>query len=534
MTTNPLMKLIAALLLCSFSALGVAGQLEVSGGRINVLPDGSQVVFSLSGAPAYRSFLLPNPPRLVVDLKDTRATDLRAGLRSNDVKDLRSGSRRGTLRIVLDLRRPMLARATVVRHNGDHLVLDLFRNHRPIYRDPANVAFNQPQAIPADARIIKVAMTRKHLPRLKLLSMKPTPTDAQHVIAKPTQEKTSTADHHQRHAEAPRNSRTASIERPAAAQRSPHTSSAPQTTPRALIAPSDLKLHRRDILVAIDPGHGGKDTGAVGPDGIEEKNVVLAIGKKLKRLIDAQPHMHAFMTRNRDIFIPLHERITIAQRHKADLFISIHANSTPGLAANATGSMVFMLSTKGASSTLARWLAKSENDSDEAEGALDIGDQKLRKVVFDMVHDAILADSDDLAKDVLQQLGDIGDLHSDRVERANFAVLKAPEIPSILIETAFISNPTEEHQLANNRYQQHLAGAILQGIEAYVDHRPGLGLRIADKKAPDTRPYTVRKGDTLSTIAHRYDVSLDNLIAVNGLNDAHYIPAGATIQIPGG
>lgn len=534
MTTNPLIKLIAALLLLTFSALSAAGQVEVSGGQINILPDGSQVVFNLSNAPAYRSFLLPHPPRFVVDLKDTEANNLHYALRSPDVRDIRSGNRNGTLRIVLDLTRAMLSRATVVRHSGDHLVLDLFRRRAPVYRDPASVAFDRPHAVPATARIIKVAMaTHNELPPLNLVNNRPAASRARAAIQKPP---AAPPAHRSQHNE-PKHTEVRNKSSHSDATRSPEPkphahAAAASIDPKSLALP-DSSLRRRDIIIAIDPGHGGKDTGAVGPDGIEEKNVVLAIGKKLKKLINTQPHLHAFLTRNRDIFIPLHQRITIAQQHKADLFISIHANSTPGHEPDATGSMVFMLSTKGASSTLARWLAKSENDSDEVEGPLDIGDRRLRKVVFDMVHDAVLADSDDLAKDVMQQLGDIGDLHSSQVERANFAVLKAPEIPSILIETAFISNPTEEHQLANGGYQERLARAIFHGVETYVDNRPGLGLRIADTGA-NTHSYTVRKGDTLSTIAQRYDVSLNNLIAINGLNNAHYIPAGMTIQIPGG
>lgn len=513
MTTISLTRPLAALLLCVVSVLSAAAQIEVSGGHISVLRDGSQLVFDLTGAPAYRSFLLPDPPRFVIDLQDTTADDLRYALHSPDVRDIRSGVRDGTLRIVLDLTRAMRTRVTLVQHHGNHLVLDLFRSQPPVFVDPAKVAFTMPRIIDVGT-ITKVVQTKPVLPALKLLSLDQTPSAAKPAITQPTRPAPPAAAKPSTHAASPHQNATLTT---------------PVAEPQSLVG-----LHRRDIVIALDPGHGGKDTGAIGPDGIKEKSVVLAIAKRLKKLINAQSHLHAFLTRNRDIFIPLHERITIAQQHKADLFISIHANSTPERDSDTAGSMVFMLSTKGASSTLARWMAKSENDSDEIAGPLDVGDRQLRKVVFDIVHEAVLVDAKQLGEDVLQNLQDTSPfpLHTDRVERANFAVLKALEIPSILIETAFITNPTEEHQLANRRYQERLARAIAHGIEDYVESRPGLGLHIVDKSSIQTRPYTVHQGDTLSTIAQRYDVSLDRLITINGLNDAHYLPAGMTIQIP--
>jgi N-acetylmuramoyl-L-alanine amidase len=223
-------------------------------------------------------------------------------------------------------------------------------------------------------------------------------------------------------------------------------------------------------VVAIDPGHGGKDQGAVGPGQILEKDVTLQIARRLQRLVNSEPGMRAVLTRTGDEFLHLYERIAIARRYKADLFISIHADAVTN--PEISGCSVFVLSTQGASSAAAHWLAKHENEVDALGGdSLDVKDEALRAVVFDIHHDAILAESMALAEHVLGQLSSVEDMHTGMVERAGFAVLKAPDIPSILVETAFISNPREAAKLRSARYQQQLAAAILRGIRAYVKPR---------------------------------------------------------------
>ena len=216
----------------------------------------------------------------------------------------------------------------------------------------------------------------------------------------------------------------------------------------------------------LDPGHGGEDPGAIGPSGVQEKDVVLRIGKQLKRLIDGERNMRAFMTREEDVFIPLGVRVAKARKLNADLFISLHADAfiTP----TARGSSVFALSEKGATSTAAKYLAQTQNAADLIGGVkIDTKDRYLAHTLLDLTQTATINDSLKLGKAVLGQLGDLNKLHKERVEQAGFAVLKAPDIPSILVETAFISNPEEERRLVDSGFQQDVAKAILGGVRSY-------------------------------------------------------------------
>ncbi|MCP5419287.1 MAG: N-acetylmuramoyl-L-alanine amidase [Gammaproteobacteria bacterium] len=242
---------------------------------------------------------------------------------------------------------------------------------------------------------------------------------------------------------------------------------------------------RKDVVIAIDPGHGGKDSGAIGPGKTQEKDVVLQIGRQLKALIDKQPGMRAVLTRNGDHYLHLYQRIKIARQHDADVFVSIHADAYNG--SSASGSSVFMLSTKGASSAAARWLAQKENEADLIGGNFSSVDDNLKPVVFDIYHDAVLADSMLLADQVLGRLERVGSLHSGHVERAGFAVLKGPDMPSILVETAFISNPEEERKLRSHQHQQKLAQAIFDGIRTFLKKKPPLEtyLMVADTEEPE-------------------------------------------------
>jgi N-acetylmuramoyl-L-alanine amidase len=229
----------------------------------------------------------------------------------------------------------------------------------------------------------------------------------------------------------------------------------------------------RMITIALDPGHGGEDPGAIGHGGSREKDVVLAIAKRIKAKIEEQPNMRVMLTRDADFFVPLPMRVQKARRVQADLFVSIHADGF--IEPTARGSSVFALSERGASSTTARWLANKENAADLIGGVnIKSHDQQLAGVLLDLSTTAQINDSMKLAKAVLGEIGGINRLHRGAVEQAGFAVLKAPDIPSILIETAFISNPEEEAKLADDAYQDQIAEAILKGIKKYFSKNPPL------------------------------------------------------------
>lgn len=239
-------------------------------------------------------------------------------------------------------------------------------------------------------------------------------------------------------------------------------------------AASSTTTFNRLMLVAIDAGHGGEDPGAIGASGSREKHVTLKVARKLKEKIDAEPNMRAYLTRDGDYFIPLHERVNKARAVKADLFVSVHADAF--LRPEARGSSVFALSENGATSAAARWLAKRENDADLIGGVnIDVKDKYLKRTLIDLSQTATINDSLRLANYVLKEIGEINTLHKNDVEQAGFAVLKAPDIPSILVETAFISNPEEEKRLNDEAYQDKLASAILNGIKAYFDKHPPAG-----------------------------------------------------------
>lgn len=229
----------------------------------------------------------------------------------------------------------------------------------------------------------------------------------------------------------------------------------------------------RLVTIVLDPGHGGEDPGAVGRRGTYEKTVTLSIAKRLKAKIDAEPNMRSVLTRDSDFFVPLGQRVQKARRVNADLFISVHADAF--IKPTARGSSVFALSENGASSTAARWLAQKENAADLIGGVnIGVKDPYLARTLLDLSQTATINDSLKVGKSVLGELGGINTLHKAEVEQAGFAVLKAPDIPSILIETAFISNPEEEARLADEDYQDKMAEAILRGIKRYFAKNPPL------------------------------------------------------------
>ena len=249
----------------------------------------------------------------------------------------------------------------------------------------------------------------------------------------------------------------------------------PQQTPAPEPAPPPLSKGRIDrlVVVAIDPGHGGEDPGAVGRRGLREKDVVLAIALQLRERLNTMPGMRAMLTRDADYFVPLQDRVRKARRVQADLFVSLHADAfvTP----KARGASVFALSSRGASSSAARWMAERENGSDLVGGVnIKAKDATVLRAMLDMSTTAQIKDSLKIGHEVLGHIGKVGRLHKEHVEQAGFAVLKAPDIPSILVETAFISNPEEEAKLRDPKYQTQLVTALASGIKRYFAKNPPL------------------------------------------------------------
>lgn len=231
----------------------------------------------------------------------------------------------------------------------------------------------------------------------------------------------------------------------------------------------------RPIIIMIDPGHGGEDPGAIGKYKTREKDIVLQIARRLKILINREPKMKVYMTRNEDVFIPLKVRVAKARKMQADLFVSIHADAFTNR--KARGSSVFALSTKGATSNTARYLAQTQNEADQIGGVSKSGDKYLDHTMFDLIQTATINDSLKFGTEVLKRMGNVNKLHKNIVDQAGFAVLKAPDIPSILVETAFISNIEEERKLKTAKFQQQMAESIFRGIKAYFDNGGKLALR---------------------------------------------------------
>lgn len=298
---------------------------------------------------------------------------------------------------------------------------------------------------------------------------------------------------------------------------------APSKTVQSRNAPAKL----RDLVIAIDAGHGGEDPGARGKRGTREKDVVLAIARRLAKLVDAEPGMRAELVRTGDYYIGLRKRMDIARRHRADLFISIHADAFRD--SRVHGASVYAVSRRGASSEMARWLAARENAADLVGGvSLDDKDDLLAEVLLDLAQTATLEASNAVAGNVLGELKRIGKVHKKTVQHAGFVVLKSPDIPSLLVETAFISNPSEESRLRSAKHQQKVAQAIMKGVRGYFAANPPPGTLFA-KAAP--RRHVIRRGDTLSHIAQRYGVSTASLRKTNNLNGDRLL-VGKVLTIP--
>lgn len=299
-------------------------------------------------------------------------------------------------------------------------------------------------------------------------------------------------------------------------------------------APTTQPTRKEIMVVAIDAGHGGEDPGAIGPSGLREKVVVYQIAKKLEKLINAQAGMRAVMIRDGDYYVPLVDRRTVARKkHNADMFISIHADAFTDKRAH--GASVFALSTRGATSAKARFLAEGENRSDAVAGILaeERADNNLLGVIADLQMNGVMADSLYLGRQILLEMGKVTKLHGGRtkVEQAGFVVLKNPEMVSVLVETGFISNPTEEKNLRSSRHQDKLARAILNGVDAYFRSHPPPGSWYAAQRAKAGESYRIQPGDTLSAIARQYSVSEQAIRAANNLSGDRII-VGQTLKIP--
>jgi N-acetylmuramoyl-L-alanine amidase len=336
---------------------------------------------------------------------------------------------------------------------------------------------------------------------------------------------------------------------PADANPPPTVADTPATVapaaPAVPVSPSkpEIKLTpvpngKRDIVVVIDAGHGGEDPGASGSRGEKEKNVVLSIAKELQRQINAEKGYRAELTRTGDYFIPLRKRTEIARAKGADLFVSIHADAAPSSAA--FGASVFALSERGATSETARWLADSENRSDLIGGAgavsLDDKDRMLAGVLLDLSMTASLTSSLNVGQKVLTNIGRVTSLHKARVEQAGFMVLKSPDIPSILVETGFISNSAEANKLQGASHQQALARSITAGVKQFFQQNPPQGTYIAwlrdnGKLAMGPREHMVRPGESLSMISARYDMSMATLRSANNLSSDE-LKVGQQLRIP--
>jgi len=337
-----------------------------------------------------------------------------------------------------------------------------------------------------------------------------------------------------------------------------YTSTKKQKSATRAHAPSlqVASARKRDIIVVIDPGHGGEDPGAIGPNKIKEKDIVLAIAKELKRQINGQKGYKAYLTRERDYYVGLRKRTLLARKFNTDLLVSIHADAF--IKAQAHGASVFALSNRGATSETARWLAKKENSADLIGGvgsvSLEDKDDVLASVLLDLSSTASLKASLSVGGAVLKSMGKVARLHKSSVQQAGFVVLKSPDIPSILVETGFISNPKESRRLKTSKYQRQMASAINKGIVRYFEETPPPGtllawqkqsignpkvsplkeviaLRSVKSKSKAVKKYVVKKGDTLSHIAMRNDVSLKKLRQLNRLR-SDQVWVGQRLQVP--
>ena len=300
--------------------------------------------------------------------------------------------------------------------------------------------------------------------------------------------------------------------------------------PAPTVKKSASSDEQRDVIIAIDAGHGGEDPGALGPDRLREKQVVLAMAEELHALFERESGFAPTLIRTGDYYVSLRGRRDLARRREADMFVSLHADAFRDR--RARGASVYALSTSGATSTTARYLAQKENAADLI-GGVSLADKEdtLALTLADLSMTSTLDSSLNVGGSVLRELSKVARLHKKQVEQAGFAVLKSPDIPSILIETGFISNPDEARRLADSNYRRKLAGAIHRGIVDWFAVHPPPGSLLAWRREQGAREYTIVRGDTLSEIAQRFSVSVSTLRELNGLR-GNRILVGQTLRIP--
>jgi N-acetylmuramoyl-L-alanine amidase len=439
-------------LLLSVVAPLTASAAQIMAVRVWPADEYTRVTLENDGELKTTHFMVPDPPRLVVDIDGLALNDtlksLVAKIESNDpyIKQVRVGQNRpNVVRLVFDLKeevKPQVFNLAPVAGYHHRLIFDLY----PV--KPVD---------PLASMIAKENWSTDAAPATPTPAVQPgEPTVGQagpDAIAK-------------LEADAARAGSTP-------AQPQPTTPQPAQAQAQAPAKAAQGQKVTRMVTIALDPGHGGEDPGATGATGVHEKDIVLAVAKRLKAKLEDLPNTRVMLTRDADFFVPLGQRVEKARKVQADLFVSIHADAF--VEPTARGSSVFVLSEKGASSSAARWLANDQNKADLIGGVnLGTHDRQLASVLIDLSQTAQINDSMKLGKAVLTEIGGINRLHRGVVEQAGFAVLKAPDIPSILVETAFISNPEEEARLKDDAYQNQLADAITKGIKRYFAYNPPL------------------------------------------------------------
>jgi N-acetylmuramoyl-L-alanine amidase len=444
--------------------VGVIGQVHaeintVIAARIWPAQDYTRITLEAGSPIVYKMTLLKNPERVVVDIESIELNQVVKSLSdkilASDpyISQLRVAKFKPTVvRLVVDLKTEVKPNIFTLPPAGDYkhrLVLDIY----PV-KDPLMAMLAERGDVAAENKLLAPQS-----------SAESTAPNIEGAVTTPAEDiKT---------AEAGAQIKPAESERPVDGNQDIAQSSTQAAPVKEEVKNKNIDKDIRQITIAIDAGHGGEDPGARGASGTHEKDITLAVAKKLKAKIDEEPGMRGVLTRDDDYFIPLHGRVVKARKLQADLFVSIHADAFTNPAAR--GSSVFALSEKGATSASARYLAKKENESDLIGGvSLNIKDPVLARTLLDLSQTATINDSLKLGKAVLGHIGEINKLHKSHVEQAGFAVLKSPDIPSILVETAFISNPEEERKLNDDAYQDKLVLSILAGIKKYFATNPAL------------------------------------------------------------
>jgi N-acetylmuramoyl-L-alanine amidase len=446
------------LLLLAVPALALAAPTnELRGVGVTVAADGARVELDTSAQTSQKLFALDHPDRIVIDLRNTRlASGVRMPAGSGVVETIRTGERPGgTLRVVIDLKSDLPARGKWVASPvgvGKQFVVELGKGAPSVF---AAVAKNEASASDESKDTATSA-----------------PTATQVLAAASASEKESQSPPARR-GRATARGRAAAVVKPPAIEKAPAEVAPKPVLPEHAPVDSD-----RDIIVAVDAGHGGVDPGAIGRNGTQEKDVTLAIARALAERINDEPGMRAILIRNSDTFVVLRDRMVRARKAKADMFVSVHADSIRDR--SITGASVYVLSDRGASSEAARWLAERENAADLAGGvSLDDKDESLASVLLNLSQTASLSASMTAAERVLAELDQTFGVRKSRVQQAGLVVLKSPDIPSMLVETGYISNPGEEARLKSSKGQQRLADSIFTGLRGYFEVNPPVGTRLA-------------------------------------------------------